>query len=217
MNFKKKRFQKIYEAKSNISNTSINENEKIAHITQKATSKLESSTWIADIDASSHITNKFNLFSNPLTRIRRRTIKVEERELYTNQMRTIVLRSRKERFIDIKRVYYVSNLEANLLSCRRLCILKLKDRFDINFIYLHVNEKNMLKANHKERVYVLTWISSKFLIKSSLSSLRHQVFSTIEQFIISTSKIIKQSVATASKVKDVNKNIIDIEEKSYQA
>ena len=52
-------------------------------------------------------------------------------------------------------------------------MLELKDRFDINFIYLYVNKKNMLKANHKERVYVLTWISSKFLIESSLSSLRH--------------------------------------------
>ena len=71
-------------------------------------------------------------------------------------MRTIVLRSRKERLIDIKRVYYVSNLEANLLLYRRLYMLKLKDRFDINFIYLHVNKKNMFKANHKEEVYVLT-------------------------------------------------------------
>ena len=71
-------------------------------------------------------------------------------------MKTIVLRSRKERLIDIKRVYYVPDLEANLLSYRRLYMLELKGRFDINFIYLHVNEKNMLKANHKEKVYVLT-------------------------------------------------------------
>ena len=102
------------------------------------------------------MTNKFNLFSDSLTRIRRRTIKVKERELYIDQMKTIVLRSRKERLIDIKRVYYVSDLKANLLLYRGLYILGLKDRFNINFIYLHVNEKNMLKANHKERVYVLT-------------------------------------------------------------
>ena len=102
------------------------------------------------------MTDKFNLFSDSLTRIKRRTIKVEERELHIDQMRTIILRSRKERLIDIKRVYYVPDLEANLLLCRRLYMLELKDRFDIDFIYLHVNEKNMLKANYQEGVYVLT-------------------------------------------------------------
>ena len=41
LNFKKKRSQKAYEAKSNISDTSTNENEEIAHIIQKVISKLE--------------------------------------------------------------------------------------------------------------------------------------------------------------------------------
>ena len=53
------------------------------------------------------------------------------------------------------RVYYVSDFNANLLSCRRLCILELKGRFDMNAIYLYKDHKNMLKADHYENVYVL--------------------------------------------------------------
>ena len=56
----------------------------------------------------------------------------------------------------IIRVYYISDLDANLLSCKRLYMLKLKDRFNINAIYLYKDHKNMLKTNHHENIYVLT-------------------------------------------------------------
>ena len=54
------------------------------------------------------------------------------------------------------RVYYISDFDANLLSCKKLYILKLKDRFDTNAIYFYKNHKNMLKADHYENIYVLT-------------------------------------------------------------
>ena len=54
------------------------------------------------------------------------------------------------------RVYYVSDLDANLLSYKRLYMLKLKNRFDTNAIYLYKNYKNIFKTNHHENVYVLT-------------------------------------------------------------
>ena len=70
-------------------------------------------------------------------------------------MRIIVIRSRKEKAVDIIRVYYISGLKANLLLYRRLYILELNKRFDTNFIILYINDKNILKANYKEGVYVL--------------------------------------------------------------
>ena len=152
---KGKRSQKIYETKSNTSDNIFTEDKKITHITQKVARKLKPSSWIADTGALSHITNKFNLFSGHLTRMKRRTIKIKGGELYTDQMRTIVLSSRKGRSIEIKRIYYVSSLKANLLSYRRLCMLELKGRFDIDSIYLYTNKKDVLKADHKEGVYVL--------------------------------------------------------------
>ena len=41
-------------------------------------------------------------------------------------------------------------------------MLDLKGRFNINFIYLQSNNIDVLKANYKEEVYVLTWICKKF-------------------------------------------------------
>ena len=88
--------------------------------------------------------------------MKRRIIKIKERELHINQMNIIMMRSRQERLIKIMRVYYVSDLDANLLLCKRLCMLKLKNRFDTNAIYLYKDHKNILKTNYYENIYVLT-------------------------------------------------------------
>ena len=66
------------------------------------------------------------------------------------------MRSRQERLIKIIYIYYVLDLNANLLLYKRLYILKLKDRFDTNAIYLYKNHKNILKINDHENIYVLT-------------------------------------------------------------
>ena len=71
-------------------------------------------------------------------------------------MNTIMMQNRQERLIKIIRVYYVSDFDTNLLLCKRLYMLKLKDRFNTNAIYLYKNHKNILKANHYKSVYVLT-------------------------------------------------------------
>ena len=68
------------------------------------------------------------------------------------------------------RIYYVSDLDANLLSCKRLYMLELKDRFDTNAIYLYKNHKNIFKADYYKSVYVLTWIFSKFSIEIEIVS-----------------------------------------------
>ena len=65
------------------------------------------------------------------------------------------MQSRQERLMKIMRVYYIFNLDANLLSCKRLYMLKLKDRFDINAIYFYKNHKNILRADYYKNVYVL--------------------------------------------------------------
>ena len=43
------------------------------------------------------------------------------------------------------RVYYITGLDANLLLCRKLYMLKLKSRFNINAIYFYKNIKICLK------------------------------------------------------------------------
>ena len=65
------------------------------------------------------------------------------------------MRSRQERSVKIMRVYYVSDFDANLLSCKRLYMLKLKNRFDTNAIYYYKNYKNILKTDYHESIYIL--------------------------------------------------------------
>ena len=72
------------------------------------------------------------------------------------------------------RIYYVFDFNANLFLCKRLCILKLKDRFDINAIYLYKNYKNMLKIDYYENIYVLIWMFSKFFIEIQIV-LKHRM------------------------------------------
>ena len=54
------------------------------------------------------------------------------------------------------RVYYDFDLNVNLLSCKRLYMLKLKGRFDTNAIYFYKNHKNILKTNYYKNIYILT-------------------------------------------------------------
>ena len=82
----------------------------------------------------------------------------------------MIMRSRQKRSVKIIRVYYVFDFDANLLSCKKLYMLKLKDRFDTNVIYFHKNHKNILKINYHENIYVLTWIFNKFSIKIEIAS-----------------------------------------------
>ena len=155
---KNKNKQKIYKANSNILDITKdkNENKEIAHITQKVTNKLQSIIWIADTEVSSYIINKLDLFRSSLIWIKRRTIKIERERLYLDQIRTIIIRSRKKKAVDIMRIYYILDLKTNLLLYRRLYILKLNKRFNTNSIILYINNKNILKADYKKGVYMLT-------------------------------------------------------------
>ena len=133
-----KKSQKVYEV--DLFDDDVAENlskeEEVTYLTKEAVSKLQSFSWIADTNAFSHMTNKLNLFSDSLTRIKRRIIKVKGGELHVDYMEIVILRSRSGKKVIIERVYYIFGLGANLLLCRRLCMLGLKGRFDINFIYL---------------------------------------------------------------------------------
>lgn len=133
-NNKKKR-GRAYEADSGSeSDTEDKEvDEEIAALTQEAARKLPYTTWIADTGASSHMTDQKDLFRGPLSRMRRRVIKVGGGYLNTDQYGDIEILSKTDTPITIRRVYYVPSLGANLLSCRRLCTLGLIGAFNTSF------------------------------------------------------------------------------------
>ena len=176
-----KKSQKAYETEFDsfdIISDEFFEKKEIAHIIKEAINKFQFFSWIADIDALFYIIDKIILFNDSFTRMKKRIIKIKKRELYINQISIIIMQSRQERLIKTMRVYYISDLNANLLSYKKLYMLELKDRFDINAIYLYKDYKNILKTNYYEGVYVLIWIFNKFSIEIEIASKHRMLLQT---------------------------------------
>lgn len=93
--------------------------------------------------------------------MKRRTIKVGGGTLYADRMGSVILPSQSGKVV-FERVYHVPDLGANLLSGRRLCMLGLVGKFDENTMFLQIDDTDMLRAHHRDGVYVLTWLSNDF-------------------------------------------------------
>ena len=132
---------------------------KIAALTQELARKVSQTTQITNTGASSHITNKLDLFRGPLIKMTRRIIKVRGEYLHSSRYGDIEILGRAGKPITIQRVYYMLNLGANLLSYRRLCTLGLRGEFNIKAIKLF-NSKNeyILRARYLEGVYIVEQI-----------------------------------------------------------
>ncbi len=119
---------KVYNMKSNNSeifdNNEKDENEKsenIAALSKNIVSKIFEFNWVTNFDVFSHIIDQLWLFNNFLVYIKRCIIKVEERKLYINHCDTAVMQDHHENSVKLSSVLYVSKLEMNLLSERRMC------------------------------------------------------------------------------------------------
>lgn len=133
----------------------------IVALSKKMISKILKSHWVVDIDASSHMTDQLQLFRDFLTSIKRRVIRVEERRLYSDQCDTAIMRVENEQ-TSLTRVLYVSELEINLLSEKRLCEKKLRESFDTEELYIHnEQDKQMLRAQDRDDVYIVNKIAAK--------------------------------------------------------
>lgn len=123
-------------------------------------SKIPQSDWVTDSGVSSHITDKLWLFSDPLTRMRRRTIKVGERRLYANYYGTITMQDKDENFVLLSSTLYAPQLGVNLLSGKRMCEKKLLEYFDHRDLYMwNRSGKLMLEGPEEGRVYIVKHIS----------------------------------------------------------
>ena len=118
------------------------------------TSKIFTSRWIADIGASTHMTDQLQLFRGPLTKIKRRIIKVGRVKLYSDHMSTAVIRIPKRRSLRLKKTSFVPSLGVNLLSGRKMCMSGLKGTRDRKAVYLHdANQQEILRAKRSGGVY----------------------------------------------------------------
>ena len=107
------------------------------------------------------MTDELRLFSESLESIKRRTIKVEERKLYSNQ-RDMTIMKAKDDECELRKTLYVSDLEVNLLSARRLIKKNFKSSFDDKNLYMHItNDTKVFKAIAQNDVYIVDKISSQ--------------------------------------------------------
>ena len=96
--------------------------DELCHFTKDKikTCKIPESDWCGDTGCTTHMTDKSNLFRGPLTRVKRRFIKVGGGRLYADYMGTVEMKVAGVSLL-LENVLYVPNLGVNLLSSRKLC------------------------------------------------------------------------------------------------
>ena len=106
--------------------------------------------------------DQLRLFSESLTFIKRRTIKIEKRKLYSNQREMTIIKMKNE-ICRLTKILYVFDLEINLFSKKRFIKKKLKESFDDDDLYMHTKQNiEMIKVFVKDEIYVINRITSKF-------------------------------------------------------
>ena len=134
---------------------------KLIVISKKMINSISADSWIVDSDAFTSMTDNLQLFRNSLKSIKRRVIKIGEERLYSDKCDLTCVRDKKSR-IRLITTLYVSNLEVNLLSMRRLCEMKLKESFDENVLYMRDRrERLVLRTFACNDVYIIDKITKK--------------------------------------------------------
>lgn len=107
------------------------------------------------------MTDQLQLFSEPLTSIKRRTIKVEGGKLYSDQRETAIMKIKNVES-QLTDVLYVPDLGVNLLSARRFTKGGLKGSFDNDGLYVHTSqETELLKAPAQGGIYIVNKVASE--------------------------------------------------------
>ena len=95
--------------------------------------------------------------------IKRRVIKVGGGRLYANQCGTAVLRAPDGNEALLVNVLYVSSLEVNLLSGRKLCQRGLIGHFNERHLWLDDKQgKRVIQAKEYRGVYIVSAITKDF-------------------------------------------------------
>ena len=119
--------------------------------------------------------------------------------LKTNQYRSVRVRTQDGTSTVLKRVYYIPELGASLLSYRRLCKLELRGEFDTRVIQLFNTARELvLEARQSGGVYLLKKISRILLTSNSIRYIKPDCSykSDLGPRILETGMITKEEPAT---------------------
>ena len=167
--------------------------EKLVALFKKNINKILKNNWIVDTSAFLYIIDQFQHFRDSLIIIPRRTIKIEERKLYSNQYKTTTIRARDKNKIYLINILLVSKLKINLLLDKYICQKDLYKDFDKNNIWIQ-NKQNrqVLTTNQQKNVYIVNKIASnlnKFVFIVAMQQESLVAFSTIDNISNQEQKI----------------------------
>ena len=150
-----------------------------AALSKEQASKVPRSDWVADSGASSHMTDQHRLFSTPLTRIKRRYIKVGGGRLHADYCGTVRMCDQAGNSALLSSVLYVPQLGVNLLSGKRMCGKGLRGSFDEKALYMHDRHGNLaIEAREHGGVYIVNHIAKGLDEFALAAMLYHDVLTT---------------------------------------
>lgn len=116
--------------------------------------------WIADTGATSHMTDQLHLFSSPLRKVSKRSVRVGGNgNLSIKGVGTVQVQT-KGGVMNLANVLYVPDLGVNLLSGTALCNKGLKGSFDKRALYMHDKSGGLvLKAVKQGGIYIVNRVS----------------------------------------------------------
>jgi hypothetical protein len=136
--------------------------EEIAGISRDAISKVPPSEWASDSGASSHMTDSIQLFRGPLTKIRRRIVRVGGGVLYSEYRGTVEMRVKSGGFTLLSKVLYVPKLGVNLLSSKKVCSQgNITGTFNNKTMCFYRENKKILEAQTQGGIYIISWIAEE--------------------------------------------------------
>ena len=141
------------------------------------------------------MTDQFRFFNEFLISIKRRTIKTEERIIYSDQCETMIIKIKDDEY-RLMNVLYVFNLKINLLFQKRFTKRDLQKSFDDNDLYMYITQSaEMFKAFTRNNIYIVNWIIFNIdkialivNIMISENELIHIVFSALSAMTEQTSE-----------------------------
>lgn len=154
---------------SDESTSSDTESMQKCHISAEQASKSTPTNWAADTGATSHMTDKRNLFRGPLKHTPVTTIQVGGGFLYSTQIGTAVMMALDGTTGLLRKALYVPKLGVNLIAAKRLCKEGLQGSFDDKDMYFKDKSTVAVHAVQKDGLYVVNHIASKYSGKAFIA------------------------------------------------
>ena len=174
---------------------------KIVVLFKKLINKFLKFVWIANIDVSSHRIDDFRLFNEFLKSIKRRTIKIEKRRLYSNQCDSMTMRVKNNESM-LTKVFYVFDFDVNLLFDKHFIKKKLIKNFNDDNLFMRIKQSvEVLRAFAQENIYIVNKITSK---------LKKYALLTNTMFTIESFKVLFVSFAMSTIVNS-NETLSDVD------